>query len=139
MMTHGISEDPQVCPKCGGLDLVRVYRPVVGLRSHRARCLSCGHRFAVSRAAHRELRYADLGEPFETWVDRFNFTFHAPMTGKQVGVTVVGAVLGAVLVFYTRRPSFVLFAMIVAWWLGRLLFPYKSSRSADNHVVQGRE
>lgn len=125
-------DTPIACRACGASELVRAYLGSnVGSSSRKgARCLVCGHRFAVDDSEFADLRPAALGEPHENLADKYKYLLRLKMSKLHALVCVAGAVFGVVLavrmVIRFDQPLFgFIFLPITwaAWWIGRWLSP----------------
>ena len=95
-----------------------------------ARCPVCGDRFPVSDKVFANLRRAALGEPYETYSDRYRYMLASHMRALHVAICLggllVGLWLGGVLAMRFDEPILmVVFFPItcLAWWFGKWLRP----------------
>lgn len=100
------------------------------VRRKSARCLVCGNRFPVSDSAFSTLRRPVLGEPYETYSDRYRYMLSTPMSRLHTAITLSGLLGGLALgiVLANRLDQVALVAVFfpvtcLAWWLGRFLQP----------------
>jgi len=120
------------CPACGTQELVKAdVATSFGFRRRKgARCLACGHRFPVNDAVFSGLRQPALGEPHETYMDRYRYMLASQMRGLHVVVCLCGllfglALGGALVARFDEPLAMVVFFPItcLAWWVGRWLWP----------------
>jgi len=114
---------PPRCPECGLNEVVRVLRSPVSLTAFRALCVTCGHRFRVSRSVYGKLRKPELDDAHVKSADRVQYMFHTDMTAGQICVTLGVALVGVAVAIWSGKSLCVLLAIFVGWWIGRAVFP----------------
>lgn len=120
------------CPACRANELVQAY---VWTMSHvsfakGARCLVCRKRFPVSEKEFEALRQPVLGEPYQTFWDRYTYMKTTHMRGLHIVICFSGLLLGlaagAILVNQFDEPLLVVIFFPItcaAWWFGRWVRP----------------
>lgn len=124
-----------LCPQCGSGEIVRCSGTNNLLTAPRARCIKCNYQFLVHYDDFARLRGPDLVElQSASWTERLGYMFEARMTGGQVVITAAGAALGAALSFWLDATLVFLPSIFLAWWLGRLAFPWTKQRAAQRRA-----
>jgi len=120
------------CPVCEARELVQAYVATSFWHGCRkgARCVACGERFPVGDEVFAKLRQPVLGEPNETYMDKYRYMLATHMRPLHTAVCLaglfVGLGLGGVLATRFDEPMLmVVFFPItcVGWWFGRWLRP----------------
>jgi predicted RNA-binding Zn-ribbon protein involved in translation (DUF1610 family) len=112
------------CPSCGAQDIVRVLGSMRPWYRAKARCIACNSVFFVSRASFLKLREPSPQELAGAGLcERLGYMSDASMSAGQIVVAFIGAALGAMISFWFEQPVLILPAIVIAWWLGRLVFP----------------
>ena len=98
-MTGGAGPASVRCPGCGGQELVRAYLTTnLGFaRREGARCLVCGKRFVVAKQVFAALRQPVLGEPYETFSDKYRYMGTLPMGRLHIAICLGGLIIGVAL------------------------------------------
>jgi hypothetical protein len=65
------------------------------------------------------------------------YMMEARMTPGQIVVTVTGAVIGGATAFWLNAPIAVLIVIMVAWWIGRRLFPVSAASQLQIQLEEG--
>jgi len=124
----------QHCPQCGHHNLVRArIRVLRGIGFARgAICVTCGHRFRVSRAVFSNLRLATPGEPFVTVTDLYDYMYHVRMTWVHIVICCIASALGLLLgvwlgIVWNQWLGGLVFLPVLGlgWWFGHWLSPPK--------------